>query len=77
MVELLLDPAIRLWVILPIVLITLMVGLVRHYITILLKSDRKPGLSDLRDGYVTKVHHISASTTRQATELTHSLSLTH
>lgn len=49
MVELLLDPAIRLWVILPIILITLMVGLVRHYITILLKSDRAPDLKELRD----------------------------
>ncbi len=38
MVELLLDPAIRMWVILPIVLITLLFGLLRHYITVLLRS---------------------------------------
>jgi hypothetical protein len=41
MVELLLDPAIRMWVILPIVLITLLFGLLRHYITVLLSSEGK------------------------------------
>lgn len=39
MVELLLDPAIRMWVILPIVLITLLFGLLRHYITVLLSNN--------------------------------------
>ena len=38
MAELLLDPAIRMWVILPIVLITLLFGLLRHYITVLLRN---------------------------------------
>ena len=39
MAELLLDPAIRMWVILPIVLITLLFGLLRHYITVLLRNN--------------------------------------
>ncbi len=38
MAELLLDSAIRMWVILPIVIITLLFGLLRHYITVLLKN---------------------------------------
>lgn len=41
MAELLLDPDIRMWVILPIVLITLMFGLLRHYITVLLTNDSR------------------------------------
>jgi len=39
MAELLLDPAIRMWVILPIVLISLLFGLLRHYVMVLLRSD--------------------------------------
>lgn len=49
MAELLLDPDIRMWVILPIVLITLMFGLVRHHITILLKNDKAPEMEQLKD----------------------------
>ena len=52
MAELLLDPAIRLWVILPIVLITLMFGLVRHYVTVLLRSDKKTDVAQIKDGCV-------------------------
>ena len=52
MAELLLDPAIRLWVILPIVLITLMFGLVRHYVTVLLRSDKKTDVAHIKDGCV-------------------------
>ena len=47
--ELLLDPDIRLWVILPIVLITLLFGLVRHYVTVLLKQDQTPELEKIKD----------------------------
>ena len=50
MAELLLDPDIRMWVILPIVLITLMFGLLRHYITILLTNDNKqPKEEEVKD----------------------------
>ncbi|XP_003391867.2 PREDICTED: ER membrane protein complex subunit 3-like [Amphimedon queenslandica] len=49
MAEILLDPAIRLWVIIPIVLISLMFGLVRHYVTILLKSEKPVRLDNLKD----------------------------
>ena len=52
MVEILLDPAIRLWVIIPIVLISLMFGLVRHYVTILIKSEKPADLTQLKDGCV-------------------------
>ncbi len=51
MVELLIDPAIRQWVILPIVFITLVFGLVRHYVTVLLRNDSKtPTLEEIKDG---------------------------
>ena len=49
MAELLLDPDIRMWVILPIVLITLMFGLVRHHLTILLQSDKAAKLEAVKD----------------------------
>lgn len=53
MAELLLDPAIRMWVILPIVFITLVFGLLRHYVTILLRNDSKvPTLEEVKDGCV-------------------------
>ena len=47
MAELLLDPNIRLYVFIPIVLICLFVGLIRHYVTILLESDKKTELSQV------------------------------
>ena len=49
MAELLLDPDIRMWVILPIVMITLMFGLIRHYVTVLLKSEAEPQLEAIKD----------------------------
>ncbi len=53
MVELLIDPAIRLWVILPIVFITLVFGLLRHYVTVLLRNDSKTlSEEDIKDGCV-------------------------
>lgn len=39
--ELLLDSNIRLWVVLPIVFITFFVGMIRHYVSILLQSDKR------------------------------------
>lgn len=49
MAELLLDPAIRLWVFWPIVVITFLVGIVRHYISLLLASQKKVELQQLQD----------------------------
>ncbi|GFQ96537.1 ER membrane protein complex subunit 3 [Trichonephila clavata] len=49
MSELLLDPDIRLWVFLPIVIITFLFGIVRHYISILLTSTKKVELTQVQD----------------------------
>lgn len=49
MAELLLDPNIRMWVILPIVLITLTFGLVRHYVTILLGGEKTATTEQVKD----------------------------
>lgn len=49
MAELLLDPNIRVWVFLPIVVITFLVGIVRHYISILLTSQKRIELQQVRD----------------------------
>lgn len=50
MAELLLDSNIRIWVFLPIVVITFLVGIIRHYVTILLASDKKVEPQQLSDG---------------------------
>ncbi|XP_069785372.1 ER membrane protein complex subunit 3-like [Narcine bancroftii] len=50
--ELLLDAGIRLWVVLPIVLITFLVGLSRHYVGLLLQSGSRPELAALGDSQV-------------------------
>ncbi|XP_026750566.1 ER membrane protein complex subunit 3 [Galleria mellonella] len=52
MVELLLDPNIRLWVFLPIVIITFLVGIVRHYVSIILSSQKKIELIQVQDSQV-------------------------
>lgn len=49
MPELLLDPKIRMWVFLPIVIITFLVGIVRHYVSIILSSQKKVELVQLQD----------------------------
>ena len=41
--ELQLDPAIRIWVFLPIVLITFLFGIIRHYVSVLISSPKKVG----------------------------------
>lgn len=51
MAELLLDPNIRLWVFLPIVIITFLVGIVRHYVSIILSSQKKIELLQVQDRY--------------------------
>ena len=50
--ELRLDPAIRLWVFLPIVAITFLIGIIRHYVSVLLTSDKKVDLGKVRDSQV-------------------------
>ena len=47
--ELLLDSDIRLWVFLPIVLVTFLVGIVRHYVSVLISSQKKVDLTQLQD----------------------------
>lgn len=40
MAELLLDPKIRFWVFLPLPLITFLVGIIRHYLTVLMNREK-------------------------------------
>jgi len=47
--DLVLDPDIRLWVFVPIVIITFLVGLVRHYVAMLLSSQKKVELLQVQD----------------------------
>jgi hypothetical protein len=47
--DLLIDPDIRLWVFLPIVVITFLVGVLRNYVTILLMSTKKVDLQQIQD----------------------------
>jgi len=50
--ELRLDPAIRIWVFLPIVLITFLIGVLRHYVSVLLSSQKKVDLAQVTDSQV-------------------------
>lgn len=50
--ELLLDSNIRLWVVLPIVFITFFVGMIRHYVSILLQSDKKLTQEQVSDSQI-------------------------
>ncbi|CAB0029266.1 unnamed protein product [Trichogramma brassicae] len=52
MAELLLDPNIRGWVFLPIVVITFLVGIVRHYVSILLSTQKKVELTQVQDSQI-------------------------
>lgn len=49
MTDLIVDSEIRVWVFLPIVVITFLVGILRHYISILLSSQKKVELQQLQD----------------------------
>jgi len=49
MSELLLDPSIRVWVFLPIVIITFLVGILRHYVSILISSSKSIELQQVQD----------------------------
>ena len=50
--ELLLDSNIRLWVVLPVVTITSFVGMIRHYVSLLLQSDKKLTWEQVSDSQV-------------------------
>ncbi|XP_065197382.1 ER membrane protein complex subunit 3-like [Sycon ciliatum] len=52
MAEILLDPDIRIWVILPIVLITFFVGLIRHHVVLLLQSEKKTDREQVTDSQI-------------------------
>ncbi|XP_015376250.1 PREDICTED: ER membrane protein complex subunit 3 [Diuraphis noxia] len=52
MAELVLDINIRGWVFLPIVLITFLVGVIRHYVSLLITSQKKAELTQVQDSQV-------------------------
>ncbi|KAF7643691.1 hypothetical protein LDENG_00235200 [Lucifuga dentata] len=47
--ELLLDSSIRVWVVLPIIFITFLVGIIRHYVSQLLHSEKKVEVEQVSD----------------------------
>ncbi|CAH0547330.1 unnamed protein product [Brassicogethes aeneus] len=50
--DLIVDPQIRFWVFLPIVVITFLVGILRHYISILLTTQKKVEIQQLQDSQI-------------------------
>lgn len=52
MVEIILDPSIRDWVVLPMVIIFGCSAMVRHYVTLLLKTEKIAAIEELRPMYV-------------------------
>lgn len=49
--DLLLDPQIRVWVVVPIILITLFVGLGRHFVNQLIQSPKPTTVEKIGDAY--------------------------
>jgi hypothetical protein len=47
--DLLLDPAIRDWVLIPIMAVMVLIGVLRHFVTLLLQSTPKTTLKSLRE----------------------------
>ncbi|XP_063710805.1 ER membrane protein complex subunit 3-like [Symsagittifera roscoffensis] len=52
MTDLVLDSNIRLWVFIPIVIITFLIGILRHYVSVLLASEKKVDLQQIMDSQV-------------------------
>lgn len=52
MTELLLDPAIRTWVFLPVILITFLVGVLRHYVALIFTTRKKLEEQQVQDRYL-------------------------
>ena len=50
--QLLIDPHIRVWVFLPIVIITFLVGILRHYVSILISTTKAVELQQVQDSQV-------------------------
>jgi len=47
--DLVLDPSIRCWVFIPIILVTFLIGLIRHYVSIILSSSKPVDLLQVQD----------------------------
>lgn len=54
--DLLLDSEIRLWVVVPIMVITFFFGLLRHYGTVLISTKKKLTLVQIAEALVLKTH---------------------
>lgn len=50
--SILLDPSIRNWVLLPILFITILIGLCRHFVMVLFKNDTNKDLNENRYQYI-------------------------
>lgn len=48
MTEIILDPSIRDWVVLPMVAVMILIGLTRHFVSLLLKSDKPVDVQQMR-----------------------------
>eukprot|EP00054_Salpingoeca_dolichothecata_P018084 m.110536 g.110536 ORF g.110536 m.110536 type:complete len:252 (+) comp22726_c0_seq2:40-795(+) len=62
--DLLLDPEIRLWVVVPIVIITFCVGLGRHFVSLLLTTEKKRELVEIMEGQAIRRSRLLRMTNR-------------